>query len=150
MDKSISEKIAYEISQIDETVSDAEPLIKLCKAKKPDLIECSAVALLLHSFYNGIENILLTIMKYKENGSLNGSKWHTELLDNAFEAMNNRSAIFRNEIKETLQDYLSFRHFVRHTYGFRIKWEKMEDKLNNLKEIWKIVKEDLNSFIKNN
>jgi hypothetical protein len=150
LDKNVSEKIIYEISQIEETVNDAEPLIKLCKIKEPDLIECSAAALLLHSFYNGIENILLIIMKSKENSSLSSNKWHTELLDNAFVSTDNKSVIFRNEIKETLQDYLSFRHFVRHTYGFRIKWEKMEDKLNNLKEIWEVLKEDLNKFIENN
>ena len=117
----VSEKIKYEISQIDEAIRDAEPLLQLCKLKIPDMIECSAAALLLHSFYNGIENILLLITKYMGTKIPSGTKWHSELLDNAFIETDNRPIILRNEIKETLQDYLSFRHFVRHNYGFRIR-----------------------------
>jgi hypothetical protein len=150
LDKNTFEKITFEISQIDEALNDTKPLRDLCKVKAPDKIESSAVALLLHSFYNGIENILLVIGKNKEAKLPNSTKWHSELLDNAFIPKDSRTAIFRAEIKETVQDYLSFRHFVRHTYSFRIRWEKMEDKISNIEALWKIIKEDLNIFIENN
>ena len=32
--------------------------------KRPDFIEISAAALLLHSFFNGVENILVLIFKH--------------------------------------------------------------------------------------
>jgi hypothetical protein len=111
------------------------------------MIECSAAALLLHSFYNGIENILLFITKYIGTKIPSGTKWHSELLDNAFIETDNRPIILRNEIKEALQDYLSFRHFVRHNYGFRIRWEKLEDKIQNLGKTWQMVKEDIEAFM---
>ena len=49
------------------------------------MIEKSAVALLLQSFYNGIENILIIIVKYFDARLPNSSKWHKELLEKAFE-----------------------------------------------------------------
>jgi hypothetical protein len=31
-----------------------------------------------------------------------------------------------------------------------MKWEKMEDKIGGIKEVWETVKTDLETFIKNN
>jgi hypothetical protein len=52
----------------------------LCKIRVPDIIEKSAMALLLQSFYNGIENILIIIVKYFDGKLPNSSKRHKELL----------------------------------------------------------------------
>ena len=57
MDKALKTKITYEISQIDELIDKAGVLVSLCKNKVPDFIEITAVGGILHSFYNGIENI---------------------------------------------------------------------------------------------
>jgi hypothetical protein len=149
LDEAISKKIAFEIAQIDEAIDSAKPLLDLCKLREPDLIEKSAAALLLHSFYNGIENILIIILKNIDPELPNGIKWHKELLDKSFEETTNRKNIFRKEIQEALSDYLEFRHFIRHNYGFHIKWEKMEDLVNELENIWVITKEDLTTFIEN-
>jgi len=39
LDDNINAKITFEISQIDKLISEAEPLLKLCKLKEPDFIE---------------------------------------------------------------------------------------------------------------
>lgn len=57
MDDSTKLKIDYEISQIDELMEKSNVLVSLCKSKAPDFIEMSAVGSILHSFYNGLENI---------------------------------------------------------------------------------------------
>jgi hypothetical protein len=64
LNNGLKAKIAFEISQIDKLLNDSKPLLDLCKLKVPDFIEISAAALVLHSFYNGIENILVLIFKY--------------------------------------------------------------------------------------
>jgi hypothetical protein len=61
-----------------------------------------------------------------------------------------RTHIFREELREQLNDYLQFRHFVRHAYGFKLKWEKMKDILFDMKSLWGKIKEDINIFIENN
>ena len=84
MDDGIKAKITFEISQIEKSLDSGKPLFDLCKIKAPDFIEMSAVALLLHSFYNGLENILVLIFKHYNKSLPNGIKWHTELLERAF------------------------------------------------------------------
>ena len=53
-------------------------------------------------------------------------------------------------MKIPLNDYLQFRHFVRHTYGFQLKWEKMKEILFDMSIVWEKIKEDINIFIENN
>jgi hypothetical protein len=138
------------MSQIDEVIDSTKPLRDLCKIRIPDIIEKSAVALLLQSFYNGIENILMIIVKYFDGKLPNSSKWHKELLEKAFEESEKHKPIFRDEIRIILNDYMSMRHFIRHTYGFRLDWEQMQELTNGIDNIWVIVKDDLDKFIENN
>jgi hypothetical protein len=44
------------------------------------LVEITATASVLHSFYNGLENIFLTIAKGLDESVPSGAKWHRELL----------------------------------------------------------------------
>jgi hypothetical protein len=150
LDNAIIQKIQFEIEQIDELINSASPLFDLCKIREPDFVERCGIAMILQSFYNGIEKILLLIIKNKDMELPNGIRWHKELFDNAFKTTKNRTYIFREELCEKLNDYLQFRHFVRHTYGFKLKWEKMKTILFDMNILWEEIKEDINIFIKNN
>jgi hypothetical protein len=109
----------------------------------------SAGAMVLHSFYNGIENIMLLIFKHYDEQLPNSNKWHMELLDKAFVSDKNRKPIFLNESQKRLEEYLKFRQFVRHSYGFQLEWERMEDLISEINIFWEIIKKDINNFIKN-
>lgn len=63
MDKKIRSQIEFEIKQIDELFQSYSVLFSRVQKKTPNLIEITAVASVLHSFYNGLENIFLTIAK---------------------------------------------------------------------------------------
>ena len=147
MDNGLKAKLLYEISQIDKLIDDAKPLFDLCKIKTPDFIEISAASTVFHSFYNGIENILILIVKHYEGQLPNNNKWHMELLDKAFISDGNRKQIFSIEFQETTEEYLKFRHFVRHAYGFQLEWERMEDLMNGINVYWDSIKENLNNFM---
>ncbi|MDR1316947.1 MAG: hypothetical protein LBK13_08760 [Spirochaetales bacterium] len=150
MDNSLKAKIVFEISQIDKLLNDSKSLLDLCKLQIPDFIEMSAAALVLHSFYNGIENILVLIFKYSGEQLPKSNKWHMELLDKAFISEETRKQIFNNEIQQTLEEYLKFRHFIRHAYGFQLEWERMAELINGMEDFWIIVKADINNFIETN
>jgi hypothetical protein len=92
----------------------------------------------------------MIIIKYFDTKLPNSAKWHKELLEKAFEESKNHRQIFRKEIEMVLNDYMSMRHFIRHTYGFRLDWAQMQELINEIDKIWTIVKEDLNIFINNN
>ena len=149
LDEKLKLKIVFEISQIDKLLNDSRPLLDLCRLKTPDFIEMSAAAMILHSFYNGIENILRFIIKFYDTKLPNNTKWHMELLGKAFIPNENRKEIFNIELQETLEEYLKFRHFVRHSYGFQLDWERMEDLVTGINRIWDQVKDNLSTFIKN-
>ena len=150
MDNKLKAKILFEISQIEKLLKDSKPLFDLCKIKKPDFIEMSAAAMILHSFYNGIENILILVLKFYDRQLPTSNKWHMEILDKAFIADNKRKQIFCTDIKETMEEYLKFRHFVRHIYGFQLEWERMETLLNGINDFWVMAKENINNFLLEN
>ena len=150
MNEKLKIKVLFEISQIAKLLDSHKPLLDLCRIRTPDLIEISAAAMFLHSFYNGIENILRLIVKVYDDKLPNDNKWHIELLGRAFVSNQNRKNVFRKEILEKMEEYLKFRHFVRHSYGFQLEWERMEDLIIDINDIWKIIEEDIDNFIKSN
>ena len=150
MDNTVKEKIIYEISRIDKLFNSGKTLLNLCRLKEPDFIESSAAALLLHSFYNGIESIVLMILKNLGEEIPNGFQWHKELSEKTFEVTEKRTAIFKEEYKEQFVEYLTFRHFIRHAYGPDIDWKRLKPLINYAEEMWQIVKDDIQQFIKNN
>jgi hypothetical protein len=150
LDDSIKVKIVYEISRIEKLINDSSPLINLCKIKEPDYIEISATAQILHSFYNGVESVIVLILKNIGEKLPNDIKWHKALLEIAFGNNTKNFKIFRDNIKDTMNDYLNFRHFIRHSYSSELKWKDMEKLVKNIEESWKIIKEDFNNFINDN
>ena len=149
MDNSLKTKLLYEISQIDKLLNDSKPLFDLCKLRVPDFIEISAAAMVLQSFYSGIENILTLIFKHYDGQLPNSNKWHMEILEKAFISDKNRKNIFSSGSQIKLEEYLKFRHFVRHAYGFQLEWERMEDLINGINILWETIKKDINNFIEN-
>jgi hypothetical protein len=143
-------KIEHEISRIDRLLNDAKPLLDLCKSKEPDFVEITATAQILHSFYNGVESIMILILKNIDEKLPNDGRWHKTLFDIGFGQNARNFKIFRDDIKDSLEDYLSFRHFIRHSYSSELEWSEMEALAKNVEEIWKTIKIDFESFIKNN
>jgi hypothetical protein len=150
LDNNLKEKIVYEISRINNLFDTGKPLLDLCKLKEPDFIEASAAALFLHSFYNGIESIVLMILKNINEDIPNSFQWHKELFEKAFEETDKRTIIFRKEYKQQFVEYLTLRHFIRHAYSPDIDWKRLKPLINNAAEIWKIIEKDIQQFIENN
>jgi hypothetical protein len=150
LDNTLKTKLQFEISQIEKLLNDSKALLDLYKIKAPDFIEMSAGAMTLHSFYNGIENILTLIFKFYDGQLPNSNKWHLEILEKAFVSDEKRKNIFSIDLQTKLEEYLKFRHFVRHSYGFQLEWERMEDLTNGISTLWEEIKKDINIFIENN
>ena len=147
MDKATVDKIFFEINQIDKLLDEAKPCIEACEITEPDFVERCGLALILQSFYNGIELILLMVFKPTDHFLQNQTRWHKALLSNAFESKDNQTQLLRDELRVLLNDYLKFRHLARHTYGFQLKWDEMKMLVFNLEKTWEIVKSDLMNFM---
>ena len=150
MDENAKIKIEHEISRIEKLLSDVKPLLDLCKLKEPDIIEIAAAAQVLHSFYNGVESIIVLFFKYINEKLPNDIKWHKILFEMAFGANSKDKSIINNEIKIKLEKYMLIRHLIRHTYSSELNWDEMGPLINNIEEMWKIIKNDFKIFIENN
>ena len=140
----------YEISRIDKLISDVNPLLKLCKLKTPDIIEITAAAQVLHSFYNGIESVVVLILKSIGEKIPNDIAWHKKLFEITYGDNSKNAIIIRNDLKKKMEKYLYFRHFIRHSYSSELKWDEMEILINNLEEIWAMIKSDFEQFVESN
>ena len=150
MDNNLKEKVEYEIFRIEKLMNDAKPLLDLCKIQEPNFVEIAATAQILHSFYNGIESVVVLFLKSISEKVPNDIRWHKTLFEIIFGQNPQNIVILRDSIKEQMEKYMYFRHFIRHSYSSELKWSEMEILVKNLEEIWKTVKNDFESFIKNN
>ncbi len=132
LEPEIKEKIEFEYNQILNELK----ILKLLKNKlqimELDEIDIRAVATVLHSVYNGIEKILILIIKYKRIELPKNRDWHTQLLKMA--QINN---YITTELKEDLEKLMGFRHFFRHAYSFMIDIELLKPLINETDQIVK-------------
>ena len=150
MDDILTEKIQHEIFRINKLFDSGKPLLDLCKIKEPDFIESSAAGSFLQSFYNGIESIILVIFKAIKENIPNDFHWHKKLFENAFETNDKRTALFNESYKDQFAEYLSFRHYFRHSYGYEIEWKRLKPLIFGVESLWKLIEEDIKLFIENN
>jgi hypothetical protein len=146
--KYIIEDIEVEIKRIEKLLKDYEPLLKRTEAQRPDIIEMGSLAMLLHSFYNGLENIFTRIAR-KVDGELPGGEgWHRQLLRQmATETEERKLVVLSESTCQDLEEYLGFRHFSRHAYAFDLDWELMEDLVERLSAVKQRVLDEIRSFI---
>ena len=149
LDENVISQIRFEVEQIDLLLESYSGLIDRAKTSTPDLVEVTAMASVLHSFYNGLENIFLSIAKGIDVEVPAGSQWHRNLLNRMAESTAKRSPVLTIELVRRLGDYLAFRHFYRHSYSFFLEWDEMGKLVIPLEEIWDQTRVELQRFLAN-
>ena len=92
----------------------------------PSQFALNALASYVHQFYTGCERILERIAITIDGGLPGGAFSHANLLAQmAHELLGIRSAVLHEALWLRLQDYLAFRHFFRHAYGYTLEWAKL-------------------------
>jgi hypothetical protein len=141
-------QIRFEIKQIDRLFERYTDLLERVQEGTPDLVEVTAAASVLHSFYNGLENIFLSIAKGIDSDVPAGAQWHRDLLTRMAESTSNRGPVLTTETAHQLAKYLGFRHFFRHSYSFFLEWDELEKLVTPLAKVWEQVKDELELFVK--
>lgn len=143
----IIKEIKYELSEI-------ENLLDLYKKElfelkgQPNLVELTALASVFHSFYTGAEKIFICIAKIVDKNIPHDINWHKTLLFQMTRENEYRKAILSDTTTDELLGYLSFRHFYRHSYSFRLKWSEMEHLVVSIQQTWEKFKSEILSFVK--
>ena len=147
MAEKVISQVEFEIGQIDQLLVAYDDLWKRSQQGEPDLVEITAMASVLHSFYNGVENIFSAIAKGIDHNTPSGAQWHTDLLALMSQPTKDRSNVISTELVQQLTEYMGFRHFYRHSYSFFLEWEELEHLVTALPDVWDQIKMELNGFL---
>jgi hypothetical protein len=142
----VIEQIEFEIGQIDRLLEVYADLLTRVQHKSPDAVEMAAVASVLHSFYNGLENVFSSVAKGIDGDVPGGSGLHSSLLKRMMLPGISRPPLLSQDNGNRLVDYLGFRHFYRHSYTFFLDWEKVGELVSHLIDVWSQVRGEIISF----
>lgn len=145
--KELGDKVKVEMALIDQLLTAYSELLHTAQKSPPNLVELTAMGSVVHSFYNGLENIFTLIAKNLDEELPQSPQWHSELLYQMTQPKAHRDVVLSKEVKDHLRGYLAFRHFHRHSYSIFLDWEQLERLITPIYEVWAQVKEELNRFI---
>ena len=147
MDNYLKEQIEFKLEEIDRLFAEYEAIFNKIKSKEPDLYDKTILASVLHSFYNGVENIFGLIAKCIDKNLPNGEKSHQELLNQMVIKTKKRDSVITQELYIKLREYATFRHFYRHSYSFYLDYEKMRNLVEELNLVYNDFKKEIIEFI---
>lgn len=148
MSKKIIARIQLEISQIDQLFLTYAELFHAASSRSLDIVEVTALASVLHAYYNGLENIFVRIARDLDDHVPTDARSHKMLLLQVGRDMPTRSAVL-SETTILKLAYLSFRHFYRHSYSFMLDWDKLEPLVVSAQQSWVEVQSELAAFMDN-
>ncbi len=99
--------------------------------REKSVVELAAIATFIHNIYNGIENILKQVLKAKGTEIPKSDTWHKDLLN-----LSVSLGIMPEKLSDDLYEYLTFRHFFVHAYGFMLEEAHLENLANNITSVW--------------
>ena len=144
-----AERIRSELENIEEIITRVRRAMEASEGDAADRdLYWDAVALNLHDFYTGLERILRYIAAEVDGHVPAGAEWHQELLRQmAIPLPRIRPAVFSNETIKRLDEYLRFRHVVRHVYAFEFDPQRLKPLAEALTDDFGQVKGELAVFI---
>ncbi|MCK4294370.1 MAG: DUF86 domain-containing protein [Planctomycetes bacterium] len=124
----LTRKIAAEKENVEKALDNLKDAMG---RKERSTVELAAIATFLHNIYNGIENILKQALKAKGAEIPKSETSHKDLLD-----LSVSNGIIPEKLSDQLYEYLTFRHFFVHAYGFMLEEMHLEDLANNIPDVW--------------
>ncbi len=105
------------------------------------------IALNLHSFYAGIEDIFEDIARTLDGAVPGGPNWHQELLQQmSAEIVEVRPPAIQVKTRYCLDEYRGFRHLVRNLYTFNLRPSRIAELCDGLRSCFDAVCGDLDAF----
>lgn len=141
----LKRRVEEELQALERTVREGEELLGAC-ADPPTRTELRAMASIVHEFYTGVEGIFRHIVVRLGEGLPRGAYWHHELLEQVAEPREQRPALISEPLRALLEEYLDFRHFFRHAYGYELDWVRLKPLVGDLSRIFHRLQRELQGF----
>ena len=125
----LSRRLAAEKENVDKALANLDDALT---REEQSAVELAAIGTFLHNMYSGIENMLKQIVKDRGKEIPTSDTWHKDLLELA-----TSEAIVSERLADLLYEYLTFRHFFVHAYGFMLKEDHVSPLATNASNVWK-------------
>lgn len=133
----LREETAIECEAIERMLAEIASLRRDVAGREPTTREVAGAGLFLVSFYNGVENILKRLWLHHRMPQPTGETWHLELLKGFCEPpREGLPCLLDAALERDLPPYRRFRHVVRHTYGFQLRWDQMRPGLESARDVF--------------
>jgi hypothetical protein len=133
------------LGQLEEGIAQVQAEIVRDPERAPIFYE--SLALKLHNFYTGCERIFQLIVT-ELNGSIpSGYDWHKRLLNRMAIKREEMPKLLSQETVQGLQDFLGFRHVVRHIYGFELDQKRVEQLVETYPSVWHRFNQEVRQFM---
>lgn len=129
------EKIEAEFENIEQTLTNLPHSDSLNRLSQ---LELAGVAALIHSFYNGVENVLKQLVITKGINIPQGPSWHIELIEIAV-----ANRFISSNTSDMLKEYLGFRHFFSHAYSFDVDADRIAPLMQKIRNVYKSFHADI-------
>ena len=136
---SVKNKILAEIQNIEKILAELE---KVKKKPQKELVVLVGIGAFLQNIYTGMENILKQILLHQEISIPDSQTWHKDLLNLAI-----KNNLITKETVDRIGQYLFFRHFFTHSYGFLIDEEKLKPLMDDISGVYKEFKKEIDEFL---
>jgi uncharacterized protein YutE (UPF0331/DUF86 family) len=134
----VKEKVRAEMENITKVLIELE---KVKDRPNKELVVLVGIGGYLQNIYTGMENILKQLLSYKSIPIPSTPTWHKDLLNLAV-----KHNFITNETANKMMDYLFFRHFFIHSYGFLIDETKLKPLMENISKVYEDFEKEINNF----
>ncbi len=137
---SMPRQILAEIANVEVALRNLE---EVSARQERTVVELAAIGVFLHNIYNGIENILKQTLKLKSIQITRAENWHKDLLN-----LSVANEVISESLSDELYEYLTFRHFFVHAYGFMLEEAPLEVLADNIPGIWQRFMAEIDSSLR--
>lgn len=141
-------EIKQELKHFEQLAPECKQFYELNKNQIDSSTNLRVLGSILHDFYTYIENIFRKIAIFIDDELPSDPTWHSILLNRmSLSIANIRKNVINDDLKETLYDYLRFRHIFRNIYGFKLNWDKMSHLVKSIESTQKTANKQITEFL---
>lgn len=133
----LREQISIELELIKSTLEELAALRNDVAGREPTIREKTAAAAFLAQFYGGIENILKRISYFNKIPIPSGDNWHVDLFKRfCLPGYKSLPVLIDEMLASDMAPFRKFRHVVYHGYGFQIDWDRMQEGMAKVEDVF--------------
>jgi hypothetical protein len=144
----LASRIRQNVADIETVVRRVDRALEALEPSNPerDLL-IDSIALNLHDFYTGLERVFTRIASELDESVPSGTDWHRELLGQmSTEIQGVRPRAISAKTANDVDEFLRFRHVVRHVYAFELNPQRVIELAKSLRSTFLAVESELSNF----